>query len=191
MAAAKGIFLRSSPIITVKIKYIQIVGIVVAAVYFVFIAFLYIAEPRSLADISTKAVTTVQDAVTKGTVITGTYEIDRAKFNEALALFRADNFIAARDLFQKADPERRDAATQYYIAYAFYRQGWGRLSNDDEMFSAALKQLDVVDQIDPNFVASDNDLKLKRPVELRHELEEGMRVTADDFNPLKLVRERQ
>ena len=35
-------------IITVKIKYIQIVGIVVAAVYFVFIAFLYIAEPRSL-----------------------------------------------------------------------------------------------------------------------------------------------
>ena len=150
MAAAKGIFLRSSPIITVKIKYIQIVGIVVAAVYFVFIAFLYIAEPRSLADISTKAVTTVQDAVTKGTVITGTYEIDRAKFNEALALFRADNFIAARDLFQKADPERRDAATQYYIAYAFYRQGWGRLSNDDEMFSAALKQLDVVDQIDPS-----------------------------------------
>jgi tetratricopeptide (TPR) repeat protein len=175
----------------VKIKYIQITGTIVAAVYFVFIAFLYVAEPRSLADISTKAATTVQDVVTKGTVITGTYEIDRAKFNEALALFRADNFVGARDLFQKADPERRDAATQYYIAYSYYRQGWGRLSNDDEMFAAALKQLEVVNQIDPNYVATDDDLKLKRPAELRHELEEGMRVTVDDFNPFKLARERK
>ena len=118
-------------------KYIQITGIGVAVVYFVFIAFLYIAEPRSLADISAKAVTTVQDAMTKGSVIAGTYEIDRAKFNEALALFRADNLVAARDLFQKADPERRDAATQYYIAYTYYRQGWGRMTNDDELFAAA------------------------------------------------------
>jgi ABC-type oligopeptide transport system substrate-binding subunit len=175
----------------VKIKYIQIVGTVATAVYFVFVAFLYLAEPRSLADISTKAVTTVQDAVTKGTVITGTYEIDRAKFNEALALFRQDNFVAARDLFQKADPERRDAVTQYYIAYTYYRQGWGRVSNDDELFAAGLKQLDVVDKLDANFIATDDDLKLKRPAELRHELEEGRRITADDFNPLKLVRERK
>ena len=174
-----------------KIKYIQIVGTVAAAVYFVFIAFLYLAEPRSLADISTKAVTTVQDVVTKGTVITGTYEIDRAKFIEALALFRQDNFVASRDLFQKADPEQRDASTQYYIAYTYYRQGWGRLSNDDELFAAGLRQLDVVEKLDANFAATDADLKLKRPAELRHELEEGMRVTVDDFNPLKLVRERK
>lgn len=172
-------------------KVIQIVGTVAAAVYFVFIAFLYLAEPRSLADISTKAVTTVTDAVTKGTVIAGTYEIDKAKFNEALGLFRQDNFVAARDVFQKADPERRDAATQYYIAYTYYRQGWGRVSNDDELFAAGLKQLDIVDRLDANFIATDDDLKLKRPAELRHELEEGMRVTADDFNPLKLVRERK
>ena len=192
MTSAKPLnTLTFGAIITVKIKYIQIVGTVVAAVYFVFIAFLYLAEPRSLADISTKAVTTVQDVVTKGTVITGTYEIDRAKFIEALALFRQDNFVASRDLFQKADPEQRDASTQYYIAYTYYRQGWGRLSNDDELFAAGLRQLDVVDKLDANFAATDADLKLKRPAELRHELEEGMRVTVDDFNPLKLVRERK
>ena len=93
-------------------------------------------------------------------------------------------------MFQKADPERRDAATQYYIAYTYYRQGWGRISNDGELFAAGLKQLDVVDQIDPNYVASDDDLKLKRPAELRHEFEEGMRVMLDDFNPARLVREK-
>lgn len=174
-----------------KPKVIQILGVAISVVYFAFIAFLYLAEPRSLADISTKAASTVQDAVTKGTVIAGTYEIDRVKFNEALGLFRQDNFVAARDLFQKADPERRDVATQYYIAYTYYRQGWGRLSNNDELFGAGLKQLDIVYAIDPNFVATDDDLKLKRPAELRYELEEGMRVTADDFNPLKIVRERK
>lgn len=174
-----------------KPKYIQILGIVVSLVYFGFIAFLYLAEPKSLADISRKAASTLQDVTTKGQVITGTYEIDQAKFAQGLSLFRQDNFIAARDLFQKADPERRDVATQYYIAYTYYRQGWGRISNDGELFAAGLKQIDRVDELDPNYVATDDDLKLKRPVELRHELDEGMRVTIDDFNPLKVVRERK
>jgi len=40
----------------------------------------------------------------------------------------------ARDFFQKADPENRDAKTQYYIAYSYYRQGWGKLYNDDALF---------------------------------------------------------
>ena len=183
--------LGSSQIIAVKTKYIQILGIAVSVVYFGFIAFLYLAEPRSLADISTKASSTLQDVTTKGQVIAGTYQVDPAKFAEGFRLFRQDNFVAARDLFQKADPERRDAATQYYIAYSYYRQGWGRISNDGELFAAGLKQLDRVDEIDPNYVATDEDLKLKRPVELRHEFEEGMRVTLDDFNPAKLVRERK
>jgi hypothetical protein len=174
-----------------KLKHIQILGTVVSMIYFGFIAFLYLAEPRSIGDITTKAASTIQNAATKGSVIAGTYEIDHVKFDEALRLFRQDNFIAARDAFQKADPEQRDARTQYYIAYSFYRQGWGRLSNDDELFAAGLKQLDVVDRLDSNFVAVDDDLKLKRPAELRHEFEEGMRITAGDFNPLKLVRERK
>jgi hypothetical protein len=174
-----------------KLKHIQILGTAVSLVYFGFIAFLYLAEPRSLGDITTKAATTIQNAATKGSVIAGTYQVDQAKFDEALRLFRQDNFIAARDAFQKADPEQRDARTQYYIAYSYYRQGWGRVSNDDELFATGLKQLDVVDRLDPNFVSTDDDLKLKRPAELRHEFEEGLRVTAGDFNPLKLVRERK
>jgi hypothetical protein len=174
-----------------KEKYIQILGIALVLIYGVFVIFLYAAEPRSLEEISSKAIETVQNAATKGQVITGTYEIDQAKFNEGLNAFRQNNFVLARDAFAKADPERRDAKTQYYVAYSFYRQGWGRLSNDDAMFKQGLESLERVDFIDRNFRSDDADLQLRTPAELKDELEEGLRVTADDFNPLKVLRERK
>ena len=161
------------------------------AVYGLFVVFLYAAEPRSLEEVTAKAVETVQNAATKGQVITGTYEIDRAKFDEGLAAFRQENYVLARDAFAKADPERREANVQFYIAYSFYRQGWGRVSNDDAMFKQALESLERVTFIDKDFRSSDLDLKLRTPAELRNELEEGLRVTADDFNPLKVLRERK
>lgn len=174
-----------------KEKYIQIIGLAVTAIYGVFVLFLYAAEPRSIEEISFKARSTVENVVTKGQVMTGTYEIDRERFDEGLRAFRQDNFIAARDSFERADPERRDPGTQFYIAYSFYRQGWGRVSNDDAMFKQSLASLQRVTQLDPNFRSDDADLKLKTPAELRTELEEGLQVTADDFNPLRLVRERK
>jgi len=45
--------------------------------------------------------------------------------------------------------------------------------------------------IDRDFRSDDANLQLRTPAELRNELEEGMKVTADDFNPLRLVRERK
>jgi hypothetical protein len=185
------VYSKDAGIITMKEKYIQILGIAVALSYGVFIVFLYAAEPRSLEEISSKAIETVQNAATKGQVITGTYEIDQAKFGEGLNAFRQNNFIVARDSFAKADPERRDAKTQYYIAYSFYRQGWGRVTNDDALFKQALEQVGRVTMLDKDFRSDDADLKLRTPAELKNELEEGMRVTADDFNPLKVLRERQ
>src|SRR5688572_16534335 len=124
-----------------KEKYIQILGLAGAIIYGTFVMFLYAAEPRSLEEISTKAISTVENAVTKGQVITGTYEIDAVKFNQGLLAFRQDNFIAARDSFSRADPESRDPRTQFYIAYSFYRQGWGRISNDDALFKQALESV--------------------------------------------------
>ena len=178
-------------IIAVKERYIQILGILLTVIYGLFVVFLYVAEPRSLEEVTTKAVETVQNAATKGQVITGTYEADQAKFGEGLGAFRKDNFPAARDSFEKADPEKRDAKTQFYMAYSFYRQGWGRVSNDDLMFKRALESLDRVTMLDKDFRSDDPDLKLRTPAELRNELEEGLRVTADDFNPLKVFRERK
>ncbi|MEO5857491.1 MAG: hypothetical protein ABIR33_00935 [Pyrinomonadaceae bacterium] len=174
-----------------KEKYIQILGITMALIYGVFVVFLYAAEPRSLEEISSKAIETVQNAATKGQVIMGTYEVDQAKYSEGLNAFRQDNFIVARDALAKADPERRDARTQYYVAYSYYRQGWGRLSNDDALFRQALETLQRVNFTDKNFRSDDADLQLRTPAELKNELEEGLRVTADDFNPLKVLRERK
>lgn len=174
-----------------KIKYIQILGIVLAAFYGVFIVFLYAAEPRSLEEVTIKAKSVVENTVTKGQVLTGTYEIDKARFDEGLAAFRADNFVVARDRFERADPEKKDANTQFYIAYSFYRQGWGRVSNDDSLFKAGLESLQRLPAIAPDFSSKDPDLQIKTAAELRNEFEEGLKITSDDFNPLKLVRERK
>ncbi len=174
-----------------KVKYIQIIGTLVSVAYGVFIVFLYAAEPRSLSEISIRAISTVESTINKGQVITGTYEVDQARFGEGIAAFRSDNFVLARDRFERADPEKRDANTLFYIAYSFYREGWGRFTNDDALFKSGLEALQKVPQIDPNFVSKDPDLQVKTAAELRYEFEEGQRVTADDFNPFKLVRERK
>lgn len=174
-----------------KIKYIQILGTAITAVYGLFIVFLYAAEPRSLEEVTTKAMSAVESTVSKGQILTGTYEIDQARFGEGLAAFRADNFVLARDRFERADPEKRDANTQFYIAYSYYRQGWGRVSNDDALFNSGLEALQRLPVIDPDFVSKDPDLKIKTAAELRGEFEEGLNITANDFNPLKLVRERK
>ncbi len=174
-----------------KSKYIQILGIVLAVAYGVFIVFLYAAEPRSLEEVRTKAISAVESTVSKSQVITGTYEIDQARFNEGLSAFRTDNFVLARDRFERADPEKRDANTQFYIAYSYYRQGWGRVSNDDALFRSGLEALQRVPQLDPDFTSRDADLHLKTAAELKNEFDEGLKVTAADFNPFKLVRERK
>ena len=172
-------------------KYIQILGLTLTGLYGAFVVFLYAAEPRSIDEISIKAKTTFDDAITKGQVMAGTYEVDQAKFSAGLLSFRQGNFVAARDSFDKADPEKRDAKTQFYIAYSFYRQGWGRISNDDALFKQSLDTVDRVNMLDRNFRSDDPNLQLHTPAELKAELEEGMKVTADDFNQLRLVRERK
>ncbi len=87
--------------IQMKEKHIQISGIVLMTVYAVFIAWLYWAEPKSLAEVSTKAQTTIENVSTKTQVAIGTYEIDQAKFAEGLQAFRQDNFVVARNYFEK------------------------------------------------------------------------------------------
>jgi len=175
----------------VKENHIQILGVAVTAVYFLFIVFLYVSEPKSVSDIPTNAVSTIQNAANKGQVIIGTYQIDQAKFDAGLQAFRQDNFVVARDNFERADPEKHDANTQFYIAYSFYRQGWGRVSNDDELFKQGLDVTNRIIALDPDFKTTDENLKIKTPAELKNEFEDGLKVTPGDFNPLKVFRERK
>jgi hypothetical protein len=164
----------------VKEKYIQIITLLIIVVGFGFIIFLYSTEPRSLAEVSSK-----------GQVVLGTYDIDRTQFEMGLANFKRDEFIAARAAFDRADPQKRDAITQFYTAYSYYRQGWGRVSNDDALFREGIRAADRVIAIDPSFRIADESLVMKTPHELRAEMEEGLKITLSDFNPMRLTRERK
>ncbi|MFT3744975.1 MAG: hypothetical protein QM785_11870 [Pyrinomonadaceae bacterium] len=163
-----------------KQKYIHISSILLTLAGFVFISFLYISEPRTIAEVTTK-----------GQVAIGIYEINKDEFGRGMNAFRSDDFGGARLAFDRADPEKRDAATQFLIAYSFYRQGWGRLSNDDALFTEGLKATDRVIAIDPNYRTADQTLGIKTATELKTEFEDGLKITPSDFNPMKLTRERK
>ena len=142
-------------------------------------------------EVPEKARESVERVTSKAKVVTNTYEVDKAKFDEGRALFAAERYPAARDVLAQADPEKKDSETQYLIAYSYYRQGWGRFSNDDELFELGLKQVRFVRKLDREFISKDGALTLRRPVELEEEIKEGLRLTASDFNPLKAFRERK
>jgi hypothetical protein len=161
-------------------RYIHILSIAIVLTGFAAVTFLYWSEPRSLAEVATK-----------GSVAIGTYAVDRAEFERGLAAFRAESFAEARSAFDRADPEKRDALAQFYVAYSFYRQGWGTFTNDDALFRSGIEAANRVTAIDPNFRVNDPTLGMKTPAELRAELEEGLKITIDDLNPLKLTRERK
>ena len=161
-------------------KLIHILGIVLITAGCVFTMFLYWTEPRSLSEVTTK-----------GSVVIGTYEINKDEFVRGLTLFRSNDFIGARIAFDRADPEKRDANTQFYAAYSYYRQGWGRVSNDDTLFKPGLESANRIIALDPNFRTSDETLVMKTPSELKNELEEGLKITPSDFNPMKLTKERK
>ena len=90
-----------------KEKHIHILSIALTAFYGAFVAWLYLVEPKSLGELPAKAQATIEKATTKTQVAIGTYEVDKAKFDEGLNFFRRDNFVAARAAFERADTERR------------------------------------------------------------------------------------
>lgn len=161
-------------------KYIHILSIALVIAGSAFITFLYWAEPKTLAEVTTKS-----------SVIIGTYEINKTEFDLGLTSFRQDKFPDARAAFERADPEKRDVATQFYVAYSYYRQGWGRVSNDDDLFKLGLAAAERLIAVNPSFRATDESLVMKTAAELKNEFEEGLKITPDDFNPMKLTRERK
>ena len=163
-----------------KKPYLHIISTAIVAIGLTFIAFLYWSQPKTLAEVTTK-----------GSVAIGTYSIDKTEFERGVSLFRTEDYIGSRVAFDKADPEKRDAATQFFVAYSYYRQGWGRVSNDDALFTEGLKAADRVIAIDANYRSTDSTLTMRAASELKAEFEGGLKLTPSDFNPLKLTRERK
>jgi len=163
-------------------RLIQWLGIAWTLTYAALVVWLYAAAPQSVAEVATQA-----------SVAAGTYEVDRARFDAGRELFLREQYRAARGEWERADPARRDARTQFYVAYSFYREGWGRVYNDDALFRQGLEAADLAISLSGGapLAVEDPELKIKTAAELKAELEGGLERTSDDFNPLKVFRERK
>jgi hypothetical protein len=163
-------------------KLIKSAGIIWTLIYAAFIIWIYATEPRTFTEVTTQA-----------SVTAGTYAIDEARFRAAHELFRREQYAAARDEWMRADPAARDARTQFYIAYAFYREGWGRVYNNDALFKQGLEAVSRAINLSPEgaLYVRDAELKIHSAAELKAELQQGMETSLGDLNPLKILRERK
>jgi hypothetical protein len=95
--------------------------------------------------------------------------------------------------FARADPAVRDRRTQFYTAYSYYRQGWGRLYHDDQLYTEGLQAIDRAIALAPGsrLVVDDPDLQMHTAEELKAELEAGLRRDASDLNPMRLFEVRK
>jgi len=167
---------------TVRPPLIRVLGLAGSVALAAFTVWLYATAPRTVAEVTGGLASSA-----------GLYRVDPVAFAEGLRFFRADQFEEARLVFERIDAARRDPVVQFYIAYCHYRQGWGRLANDDEQFRLGLAALDRAEAIAPGgrVVVDDPDLGAPTSEELRVELEEGLRADPSDFNPLGLFRRRK
>ena len=161
---------------------VQALGIAATLLYGGFIAWIYATQPRTLQEVATGA-----------QVAAGTYEVDARRFQSGLDLFRREQFRAARDEWSRADPARRDARTQFYVAYAFYREGWGRLHHDDVLYRQGLEAVDRAIALSGGVPLSVDDpqLGMRTAAELRAELQKGLETTWSDLNPMRVMERRK
>src|SRR6266545_7241822 len=161
-----------------KSRFIQVTGLALTITYGAFIIWIYATEPRSFKEVANSA-----------KVAAGTYQINQEKFDSGHSLFLREQFRAARDEWQRADPAQRDARTQFYVAYAFYREGWGRVYKDDALYRLGLDAVNRAIALSPSapVVVPDPTLQMHTAAELKAELEKGSQRRWGDLNPLKLL----
>ena len=157
-------------------------GLALAVAYAVFIGWLFVRQPQTIAQVTGG----LSDVI-------GAYKVDGQAFADGLGFFRNEQFVEARLAFARADPAQRDATTRFYIAYSYYRQGWGRLYHDDRLYIEGLVAIDEAMKLAPGgrLVVDDPDLAMHSAEELRAELEAGVRRDASDLNPMRLFRVRK
>src|SRR6266850_5890728 len=165
-----------------KSKFIQVAGLALTIAYAAFIIWIYATEPRTFKEVATSA-----------EVAAGTYQINQEKFDAGRSLFLREQFRAARDEWQLADPAQGDARTQFYIAYSFYREGWGRIYYDQDLFKRGLEAVNRALAVSSSTPATvdDPNLQIHTAAELKTELEQGIEKSWGDVNPFKVLRTRK
>lgn len=157
-------------------------GLAASLTYAAIIAWLYASQPQTVAQVTGGFASMV-----------GAYKVDTVALADGLRFFRANQFPEARAALRRADPAERDATTQFYVAYSYYREGWGRLYNDDVLFREGLTAVDKAIALAPGgrLVLDDADLQMHSADELRAELRRGLTREAADFNPLRVFGTRK
>jgi hypothetical protein len=160
---------------------IRSAGLVLTLAYGSLIVWTYANQPRTVAEMTGGITASV-----------GAYQIDRASFDAGLRFFHEDKFLEARSAFARADPAKQDAATQFYIAYSFLREGWGRVYYDDALLKQAQATLEHAIEVAPGgrIAVTDPTLTLTTSDELRAEIARGLTHDASDLNPFKVLRKR-
>jgi hypothetical protein len=161
---------------------VRVVGLLFTIGYAIFIVWLYVRQPQTIAEVAGGLSASV-----------GAYRIDAQAFADGLAMFRRGEYEASRAAFERADPARQDARTQFYIAYSYYRSGWGRLYSTDADFKLGLDRIDKAIALSPNgrLIVDDPENGIHNADELRAELAAGLRTEPSDLNPMRIFRKRK
>src|SRR5262245_645840 len=161
---------------------LRVLGLAAAGSYFLLIAWLYAHQPQTVAEMTGALTASI-----------GAYKIDQQAFDDGLRFFRGEQFDAARLAFERADPAHQDPTTQFYIAYSFYRQGWGRVYDDEVRFGRGLEAINRAIAIAERgrLVVDDPNLQMHSADELKAELEAGLRRDTSTLNPMRLFRRRK
>jgi len=163
-------------------EWVRGLGLATTAMYAAAIGWLYARQPQTVAEMTGALTASV-----------GVYRVNADAFQRGLALFRSEQYEAARLAFDRADPARQDPKTQFYIAYSYYRQGWGRVYNDDALLAPGLEAVDRAIAAAPGgrVVIDDPDLQMHSGEQLKAELQGSLLHDASAFNPMRLFRQRK
>lgn len=161
---------------------VRIAGLGMSVAYGALIGWLYAHQPQTFAEVTGGLTSAV-----------GAYRIDQQALEDGLRFFHNDQFVEARLAFERADPASRDPVTQFYIAYSYYRQGWGRFYHDDDLYAQGLQTIDraLAEAPGGRIAVDDPRLGMHTGEELKAELEAGLRRELSDFNPARLTRPRK
>ena len=168
--------------VRVPVTAIRAIGLVLMLAYAGVIVWMYAKQPKTIAEVTGGLTATV-----------ALYRIDQASFDAGLAFFHQDKFAEARTALERADPAKQHGVTQFYIAYSYVRQGWGRLYSDDALYKQARTALQRAVEVSPGGkvqVDDDPSLTLKTSDELKAEIDRGLTREMADFNPLRLFDKR-
>ena len=158
------------------------VGLVVSLAYAAAIGWVYLHQPQTMAEVRGGLASSV-----------GVYRPDPIAFADGLRLLPSGSIRGGSPRVRSRGSAHRNPTTQFYVAYSFYRQGWGRVYADSALYARGLEAVDRAALASPtgHVVVDDPELQMHSSEELKAELQRGMTHELSDLNPMNVLRTRK